>query len=130
MFEVYRNLSEPLLAGRQTNQRAELSAILRALDVAPLDRPVLILSDSNYAIKCCTEWFQSWRSNGWRNSHQKPVENRDIIEPLIAKIEQREQFGCNWTKFEWLKGHADDPGNIAADHLAVNGALIAKAASS
>ena len=52
---------------------------------------------------------------------KKPVENKDLIETILQKIEERKLARAN-TKFEWVKGHADDAGNVAADHLAVNGA--------
>lgn len=121
----YRNLSEALKGVRQTNQRAELTAVLRALQLAPLDRDVLIYSDSNYSIKCVTEWFLNWRRNGWLNASGKPVENKDIIETILTKIEERQVVGSK-TLFEWLKGHANDPGNEAADSLAVSGAREAR----
>ncbi|EON61779.1 hypothetical protein W97_00995 [Coniosporium apollinis CBS 100218] len=120
-----RNVSEPLPGSRQTNQRAELTAIARALDITPLTRPVTIYSDSKYAIQCVTEWFVNWRRNGWINSSRKPVENKDLIEPLISKIEERRMCGAE-TKFEWCKGHVEDPGNVAADALAVKGARDAR----
>ncbi|KAF2471448.1 ribonuclease H-like protein [Lindgomyces ingoldianus] len=120
-----RNVSEPLPGTRQTNQRAELTAIQRAVDIVPIDREVLIYSDSNYAIKCCTEWFTKWRVNGWKNASGKSVDNRDIIEPIVNRIEERQLAGAQ-TKFTWLKGHANSPGNAAADALAVNGAREAK----
>ena len=44
-----RNLSEALTGTRQTNQRAELTALQRALELAPRDRKIVIYSDSNYA---------------------------------------------------------------------------------
>ncbi|KAI5281880.1 hypothetical protein KEM52_003840, partial [Ascosphaera acerosa] len=116
-----RNVSEPLDGPRQTNQRAELTAVLRALDIAPRTRPVRIVTDSQYAIKCVTVWFGKWRSNGWRNAAGKPVENKDLITAVIARIEERESLGSR-TLFEWVKGHNADPGNEAADQLAVMGA--------
>lgn len=120
-----RNLSEPLLGARQTNQRAELTALKRALDITPLNRHVHIFSDSNYAIKCVTEWFINWRKNDWKTSSKKAVENRDIVEEILARIEEREQVKVK-TRFEWLKGHADSEGNNEADRLAVEGANDAK----
>ncbi|KAL6705356.1 hypothetical protein ACN47E_007005 [Coniothyrium glycines] len=118
-----RNVSEPLRGERQTNQRAELTAVARALDHVPLDREILIVTDSNYSIKCLTEWFPKWEQKGWKNSQGKPVENRDLIEPIIARIRERDMCKAK-TKFKWIKGHADDPGNTAADSLAVNGSRI------
>jgi ribonuclease HI len=98
------------------------------LDITPLDRNVQIFSDSSYAIKCVTEWFQSWEQKGWLTSSKKPVENRDLVEEVVQRIRDREMCGVK-TKFTWLKGHADDPGNVAADRLAVRGALEARVQS-
>lgn len=118
-----RNISEPLRGERQTNQRAELTAVARALDNVPIDRSAEIVTDSNYAIKCLTEWFQKWEKTAWRNSVGKPVENRDLIEPIIARIRERDCCKAK-TTFRWVKGHANDPGNSAADELAVQGSRI------
>jgi ribonuclease HI len=51
----------------------------------------------------------------------KMVENKDLIEAILSKIEEREELKVK-TLFQWVKGHNDDPGNVAADRLAVNGA--------
>lgn len=140
-----RNISASLSGARQTNQRAELAAILRALEVAPRNRKAAIYSDSSYAIKCVTEWFRRWRTNGWLNSSKKPVENRDLIQKVIEHLENRckqheessqQERGLGgeyWNRgaagveFIWIKGHAQDAGNIAADALAVAGARKAQA---
>jgi ribonuclease HI len=146
-----RNISEPLTGSRQTNQRAELTAILRALEVAPKDRKIIILSDSNYGIKCVSEWFIKWRQNSWQNASGKPVENRDLITKIIDVLEERQKMNAHriafaddesveddgkppgpWekgpagVKFVWVKGHAKDAGNEAADGLATAGARDAK----
>ena len=49
------------------------------------------------------------------------MENKDIIENVVGKIEEREGLGVR-TSFEWIKGHANHPGNMEADRLAVDGA--------
>ncbi|GAB7357663.1 hypothetical protein MBLNU459_g0154t1 [Dothideomycetes sp. NU459] len=122
------NLSEPLPGTRQTNQRAELTAIQRALELAPRNRPVTIFSDSNYAIKCVTEWFVKWRANGWVNAAKKPVENKDIVEKVLLLLEERHKIGGKGAQveFKWVKGHRDNEGNNAADELAVAGAREAR----
>jgi ribonuclease HI len=51
----------------------------------------------------------------------KPVENKDLVEPILMKIEERNLLKVK-TLFEWVKGHSHDPGNEEADRLAVNGA--------
>ena len=49
------------------------------------------------------------------------MENKDIIENVVGKIEEREGLGVR-TGFEWIKGHANHAGNVEADRLAVDGA--------
>ncbi|KAK5143037.1 hypothetical protein LTR04_002031 [Oleoguttula sp. CCFEE 6159] len=121
-----RNVSEALTGPRQTNNRAELTAISRAIEIAPRDRDIVIFSDSNYAIKCVTEWYKKWRLSGWISSSRKPVDNKDLVESIVNKIEERiNKYGVQ-TTFKWLKGHANDPGNVAADELAVQGAREAQ----
>jgi ribonuclease HI len=72
-----------------TNQRAELTAIIVALELAlekleKLDTnpylDVKIYSDSRYAINCMTEWIYKWTSNGWINAAGNDVANRDLLE--------------------------------------------------
>jgi ribonuclease HI len=121
----HRNLSEPLLGTRQTNQRAELTALKRALDICPLNRNTEIFSDSDYSIKCVRDWYKNWQKNGWVTSSRKPVENRDLIEEIRKSIDERDAAGV-LTNFKWIKGHADDVGNTAADFLAVQGAETAR----
>ena len=146
-----RNISEPLTGTKQTNQRAELTAMLRALEVGPKDRKLDIVTDSKYAIQCVTEWSIKWRSNGWVNSSNKPVENKDLVSKIIDMLEERFRLNqhrigeedesekrrqekvaqpWNWgpcgVKFTWVKGHDKDVGNNAADRLAVEGAQAAK----
>ena len=94
----------------------------RALDIAPRNRNIMIISDSSYAINCCTSWYTNWRSNGWKNSSGKAVENRDLIEGILNKVEERWRMYRVGTEFEWVKGHSGNEGNKEADRLAVEGA--------
>lgn len=116
-----RNLSEALPGVRQTNQRAELTAILRALDLVPRNRDVTIVTDSRYAIDCVTSWCINWQRNGWKTKTGKSVENKDLVENILNRIDERKGLKVQ-TKFEWIKGHANHPGNVEADELAVHGA--------
>ncbi len=69
-------------AGRTTNQRMEIQAVLEA--VKTLDGPLEIVSDSTYVVNCFRDrWWQGWLARGWLNSQKKPVANRDLWEPLI-----------------------------------------------
>ncbi|OTB04289.1 hypothetical protein M426DRAFT_155714 [Hypoxylon sp. CI-4A] len=115
-----RNISERLQGDVQTNQRAELTAILRALETVPVDEKVLIFSDSKYSISCVTEWYVNWQKNGWKTQAGE-VKNKDLVVAIRAKIDERTEAGTK-TYFQWVKGHAANAGNHAADDLAVKGA--------
>lgn len=120
-----RNVSEPLKGPLQTNQRAELTAILRALEIVPKSQSILIVSDSNYSINCCTAWYINWKRNGWKTSTGGPVVNQDLVEAIRIIIDERNAIGVR-TDFEWIKGHSNDPSNEAVDILAKNGARASR----
>jgi ribonuclease HI len=125
MLTKYRNVSEPLLGDAQTNQRAELTAVQRALEIVPKDRNIEIVTDSNYSINCCEVWYKSWQKNGWTTSAGGPVLNKDLVVAIRELIEERDKNGAA-TNFHWIKGHSADPGNEAADKLAVSGAFAGR----
>lgn len=118
-----RNISERLVGEPQTNQRAELMAMLRALESAPKAQPVQIYSDSQYSINCVTQWAVSWKKKGWVTATGEQVKNQDIIRGVLDKMEERTRAGGT-TSFQWVKGHSTDVGNQAADKLAVAGAKM------
>jgi ribonuclease HI len=97
-----------------TNQRMELTAVLRALEA--LDGPVHIHSDSTYVVNCFRDrWYEGWKARGWKNTQKKPVANRDLWEPLIELFLPRKDE----IQFTWVKGHAGNRLNELADSLAV-----------
>ncbi|QUC17039.1 uncharacterized protein UV8b_01280 [Ustilaginoidea virens] len=118
-----RNVSERLVGDPQTNQRAELMAMLRALQIAPTGQTVQIISDSQYSINCVTQWAIGWKSKGWKTATGENVKNQDIIRAILDKMDERTKAKAN-TYFHWVKGHASDRGNTAADRLAVRGAKL------
>lgn len=108
----------PFAAGaepRTTNQRMELSAALDA--VRSLEDPLEVVSDSTYVVNCFRDrWWEGWIKRGWVNSNRKPVANRDLWEPLVHEVRQRDVV------FRWVKGHSGDRWNDLADRLAVEAA--------
>ncbi len=99
-----------------TNQRMELTAAARAVE--SLDGPLRIVSDSTYVVKCFTdEWWKGWHRRNWLNSKKEPVANRDLWEPFIDAVRARGDIS-----FAWVKGHAGQRLNSAADALAVHAA--------
>ncbi|KAJ4390304.1 hypothetical protein N0V85_007353 [Neurospora sp. IMI 360204] len=115
------NISERLQGPVQTNQRAELTAVLRALESIPDTQNCELRTDSQYTINCVTSWYKNWMKNGWRNSKGEDVSNQDLVVAIRKKIDARDGRAAE-TKFVWVKGHGTDEGNIAADMLAVQGA--------
>ena len=101
-------------ASNGTNQIGELCAVLQALRAHPGERPLIIETDSQYAINCSTTWVPGWKKKGWKNSQGKPVKNR----PLIEAIDQEIQTRPGSVRFVWVKGHAGNTFNEKVDTLA------------
>lgn len=98
-----------------TNNRMELTAVIRALEA--MKRPVRarIHTDSQYVQKGISEWIHGWKRNGWKTSDKKPVKNADLWQELDGLAARHK---LEWL---WVKGHAGDPGNERADALANRG---------
>ena len=98
-----------------TNNRMELTAVIRALEA--MKRPVRarIHTDSQYVQKGISEWIHGWKLNGWKTSDKKPVKNADLWQELDGLAAKHK---LEWL---WVKGHAGDPGNERADALANRG---------
>lgn len=100
-----------------TNQRMEITAVLRALEA--LRGPVLVVSDSTYVVNCFRDrWWEGWIRRGWRNAAGKPVANRDLWEPLLALAVGADRA----IRFDWVKGHSGDLMNDRVDLLATEAA--------
>ena len=107
---------EPSASGgeaRTTNQRMEIAAALEA--VRSLAGPLVVVSDSTYVVNCFRDrWWEKWLLNGWLTSARKPVLNRDLWEPLVAAVADRDDIA-----FQWVKGHSGHEMNDFVDGLAV-----------
>jgi ribonuclease HI len=68
-----------------TNQRAELMALLEALRwwSGGAAGPITIYTDSMYTINCTSKWGAAWRKKGWKRDSGEPLQNLDIIRPLV-----------------------------------------------
>lgn len=97
-----------------TNQIGELCAVLQALRAHPGSEPLVIETDSQYAINCSSTWVKGWKKNGWKNSQKKPVKNVELIKAIDAEITKR----AGDVSFVWVKGHAGNQGNELVDELA------------
>lgn len=98
-----------------TNNRMELTAVIRAIEALKRPCKVKIYTDSVYVQKGITEWVKSWKQRGWLTSDKKPVKNADLWKALDVLAQQHQ---IQWL---WVKGHAGDVGNERADALANKG---------
>lgn len=95
-----------------TNNRMELTAVIRALEALKQPCAVKIFTDSVYVQKGMTEWIAGWKLRQWRTADKKPVKNADLWQSLDGLASQHQ---VQWI---WVKGHAGDAGNEKADALA------------
>ena len=100
-----------------TNQRMELTAIANGLKYAQSARKpsekVIIYSDSAYAINCyLKEWYIKWQFNGFINSNNEPVANKDLWLQIIP------YFDNFWYDFRKVEGHKGNYWNEVCDELA------------
>jgi ribonuclease HI len=104
-----------------TNNRMELTAVIQALSALKRPSVVRVISDSEYVRQGITTWIHAWKKRGWLTADRKPVKNIDLWQQLDT-VAQRHRV--SW---QWVKGHAGDPGNERADALANRGAQEAGA---
>lgn len=103
---------------RTTNNRMELSAILRAVEIAQRfpEEHFIIYSDSAYCVNAINTWMYKWQKNDWKKKDGTLVENLDLIKCLY-KYFSSNLFFC---QIEKVQGHAGQVGNELADALATN----------
>ncbi len=89
----------------QTNQRAEISAIYQAVQIVQEKNlwkeanKICFWTDSQYAIKCITEWGPGWQAKGWKKRDGKPIEHLDLLKPLIQlRAEKGPKFSLRYVE--------------------------------
>lgn len=98
-----------------TNNRMEMTAVIRALETLTAPATVKIYSDSQYVIKGITEWISGWKARGWRTATKDPVKNEDLWRKLD------ELASAHKIEWVWVKGHSGHIENERADGLARKG---------
>jgi ribonuclease HI len=102
-----------------TNNRMELTAVIRSLEALTRPSKVHVYTDSQYVQKGIKEWIHGWKRNGWKTSDRKPVKNDDLWRELDA-LAARHRI-----RWHWVRGHNDHPLNDRADALANLGVAAA-----
>ena len=100
-----------------TNNRMEMTAVIRALESLAPGTVVELYTDSQYVKNGIETWIHGWKKNGWKTADRKPVKNADLWRELDV-LAARHRI-----RWHWVRGHNDHPGNERADALANEGVL-------
>ena len=103
-----------------TNNRMEMTAVIRALESLKRPSTVEVHTDSQYVQKGISEWMAGWKRRNWRTADGKPVKNQDLWLQLDA-LSQLHRI-----EWKWVRGHNGHPENERADELANQGVLQAQ----
>ena len=98
-----------------TNNRMELTAVIKALECLKEKCKIELFTDSKYVCDSIMKgWAESWRNNNWKKSDKKPAINADLWEVLLNLISKHD------ITFNWVKGHAGNIENERCDELATS----------
>ena len=112
----YNGIEKELSGGEHntTNNRMELTAVIKGLQALKEPCIVELYSDSKYVIDALEKgWAVGWRARGWKKADKKPALNPDLWEDLLDLCEKHK------VNLHWVKGHAENPYNNRCDELAV-----------
>jgi ribonuclease HI len=98
-----------------TNNRMELTAVIRALEALTRPSRVSLYTDSQYVQKGISEWIHSWKRRGWKTADKNPVKNEDLWRRLDELAAGHE------VEWHWVRGHSGHPENERVDELANRG---------
>ena len=115
-----RNVSERI-TGLQTNNRAELLAILKALTILKEEmeggRKIIIYTDSKYSVLCCTTYGERMAKQGWTNKG-KCIPNVEIVKNAYNLFKRYNNLSLAHVMAHTGLQDAHSTGNENADRLA------------
>ncbi len=113
---IYGRHEKELSGGEKatTNNRMELTAVIKGLEALNEPCQVDLWSDSKYVIDALEKgWAKGWRARGWVKGDKKPALNPDLWERLLELCQEHR------VTLHWVKGHADNEFINRCDELAV-----------
>ena len=114
---IYNDV-EKVISGSEsqtTNNRMELLAVIKGLEVLKEKCNVNLYSDSTYVVNAFLQgWIESWKTNNWRTSSKKEVKNLDLWKKLLILTDK------HVVNFIKVKGHSDNEYNNRCDKIAVS----------
>lgn len=99
-----------------TNNRMELTAVIRGLESLKRPSHVEVLTDSVYVGKGLSDWMPKWKANGWKRRSRhgtSDVKNLDLWRRL-DELAARHQI-----RYTRVAGHSGHPENDRCDQMAV-----------
>ncbi|MBO5375008.1 MAG: ribonuclease HI, partial [Clostridia bacterium] len=112
---VYKGIERELCGGEAetTNNRMELTAVIKALQALKEECEITLTSDSRYVLDALTNgWAIGWKQNNWKKADKSPALNSDLWEILLNELEKHK------ITYNWVKGHAGHPYNERCDAMA------------
>ncbi len=95
-----------------TNNRMELTAVIRALEALKKPSHAVIHTDSRYVMDGATKWLKRWKASGWKTADKKPVKNIELWQAFETAAARH---SLSW---RWVRGHTGHTENERADTLA------------
>lgn len=112
----YKGVRKELSGGEYetTNNRMEMTAVIKALECLREPCEITLCSDSKYVMDALSKgWAKGWRARGWRKADKQPALNADLWARMLELCEP------HVFHYQWIKGHAGHPENERCDRLAV-----------
>ena len=97
-----------------TNNRMEILAAIKGLEMLKQPCKVTLYSDSQYLVNAMMEgWVMEWKKKDWWRTNKERAVNVDLWERLLALCETHQ------VEFRWVKGHAGNLENERCDQLSI-----------
>lgn len=97
---------------RTTNNRMELTALIEAFKLLPLDAEEVVHTDSRLCVDTITQWAPNWKKRGWKKKSGE-IKNLELIQELLELYEARPNV-----ELAWIAAHSGNRWNEYADSLA------------
>ena len=111
---IYKGVEKEISGGEPdtTNNRMELTAVIRALSLLKESCAVTVYTDSQYISRAITEgWLKKWKAAGF--TKKGGLKNAELWRELDGLLQ------AHRVRFQWVKGHADNEYNNRCDAMAV-----------
>ena len=111
---IYNGIEKEISGGEAdtTNNRMELTAVIRALALLKEPCAVTVTTDSQYISRAINEgWLKKWKAAGF--TKKGGLKNAELWRELDGQLQTHD------VRFVWVKGHADNEYNNRCDKMAV-----------